>query len=64
MVVIVLLVSLGVLAVAFIAVLLSVARERGQLRTSAEAIGLGAVTNAASRGESIGPAARPLADVR
>ena len=45
MVVIVLLVSLGVLAVAFIAVLLSVARERRQLQPRAESVALGAVTN-------------------
>ena len=45
MVVIVLLVSLGVLAVAFIALLLSVARERRQLRPGAESVALGAVTN-------------------
>ena len=45
MVVIVLLVSLGVLAVAFIALLFSVARERRQLRPGAESVALGAVTN-------------------
>jgi len=45
MVVIVLLISLGVLAVAFIALLLSVARERRQLRPGAESVALGAVTN-------------------
>src|SRR6185503_9653708 len=45
MVVVVFLVSLAVLAAAFVAVLVSVARRRGQLRTNAEAIALGAVTN-------------------
>jgi len=45
MVVVVLLVSLAVLALAYIAVLLSVARRRSELVPNAEAIALGAVTN-------------------
>jgi uncharacterized membrane protein YfcA len=45
MVVVVLLVSLAVIAAAFLALLISVARRREQLRPSAEAIALGAVTN-------------------
>jgi uncharacterized membrane protein YfcA len=45
MVVVVLLVSLGVLALAFVLLLLHVASDRGQLRPNGEAIALGAVTN-------------------
>ena len=45
MVVVVLLVSLAVLALAYIAVLLSFARRRSELVPNAEAIALGAVTN-------------------
>ena len=45
MVVVVLLVSLAVLALAYLAVLLSVARRRSELVPNAEAIALGAVTN-------------------
>jgi uncharacterized membrane protein YfcA len=45
MVVAALLVSLAVLAVAFLALLISIARRRGELRPGTEAIALGAVTN-------------------
>jgi len=45
MVVVVLLVSLGVLALAFVTLLLRVAATRKQLQPNAEAIALGAVTN-------------------
>ena len=44
MLVVVLLVSLAVIALAFVAVLLAAARQRGQLQPNSEAIALGAVT--------------------